>query len=220
MQSEEVLARRAEIGRERRARTRSGIIQAVIKVIAEKGEESATAQDFIDEAGVSRGTFYNYFDAKKSVLAAVADDLMDGLNAQILEETNSIADGDERLAWILHRVLDRAGDEPEWATALLVVLWRNAPGVVGETTMGYLQADLQLGHDQGHFSRPDSTVATSLIFGSMMFGMRAVLDGRYNAEQKRLLVSQLLVALGAQQQRAASVSESTQRRCQEVAIQR
>ena len=214
MQREVDLVRRAEIGRERRARTRSAIIQAAIEVIAEKGEESVTTQDFMDRAGVSRGTFYNYFDAKTSVLSAIADDLMDSLNAQIIEESQDIENADERLAWILHRVLERAEKDPTWANALLVAVWRNAPNIVGETTMGYLLADLNLGRDQGLFSVMDDTVSASIIFGSMMFGMRAVLDQQYGAEQRRQLVSQILVALGAQQRRAEIVSESIHKRCQ------
>lgn len=217
MQREVDLARRAEIGRERRARTRTAIIRAAIDVIAEKGEDAATTQDFMEKAGVSRGTFYNTFDAKKGVLTAVADHLMDSLNAQIIRESEDIENADERLAWILHRVLEGASRDPNWAHALLVAVWRNAPNVVGETTMGYLLADLNLGRDQGFFAPMDDAVSASIIFGSMLFGMRAVLDRQYGSEQKRLLVSQVLVALGDQQLRASKVSESIQLRCQVIA---
>ena len=65
------LERRAEIGRERRERTRGKLIAAAARVIAARGEDNARIDDFITEAGVARGTFYNYFLTREELIEAV-----------------------------------------------------------------------------------------------------------------------------------------------------
>jgi len=53
--------RRAEIGLEKRKRTRVELIAAAFRVFADKGFEAPVIDDFIIASGLSRGTFYNYF---------------------------------------------------------------------------------------------------------------------------------------------------------------
>jgi AcrR family transcriptional regulator len=57
--------RRAEIGRERRARMRGRLLEAAARVMADQGSDSATIDTFIRAAGVARGTFYNHFKTRE-----------------------------------------------------------------------------------------------------------------------------------------------------------
>lgn len=52
------------------------IINASIKVFAEKGFNKATVQGIVREAGISRGTFYLYYKNKKEVLFQLLDNFM------------------------------------------------------------------------------------------------------------------------------------------------
>ena len=52
---------------------RSQLVDAAIKVFAQKGYRSAAITDIIEAAGVARGTFYLYFDSKLAVFHAVMD---------------------------------------------------------------------------------------------------------------------------------------------------
>lgn len=45
------------------------------RVFARKGYHQASVDDVIHEAGVARGTFYNYFDGKRAVFQEVLEDL-------------------------------------------------------------------------------------------------------------------------------------------------
>lgn len=49
------------------------IIQACIKLFSEKGFVETSIQEIIEEAKISKGTFYNYFPSKKDCLIAILD---------------------------------------------------------------------------------------------------------------------------------------------------
>jgi AcrR family transcriptional regulator len=65
--------------------TRERIIEGATALFAEVGVVDATVQDVLDRAHVSRRTFYQYFDGKEDVLAAVYDRWVDGLVAVVAE---------------------------------------------------------------------------------------------------------------------------------------
>ena len=53
--------RRAEIGREKRARTRSRLVAAAKSLFARSAVEAVTVDEVEKEAGVAKGTFYFHF---------------------------------------------------------------------------------------------------------------------------------------------------------------
>jgi AcrR family transcriptional regulator len=52
-------------------------------VFAEKGYHQASISDIIKRAGVARGTFYLYFESKRSVFDQLLDDLFELLNGRV-----------------------------------------------------------------------------------------------------------------------------------------
>ena len=56
------LARRAQIGRDRRARTRAELIRAARTLYAARTFDSVTVDDVVSAARVAKGTFYVHFD--------------------------------------------------------------------------------------------------------------------------------------------------------------
>ena len=65
------LARRAEIGREKRARTRAQIVEAGAMLLAERPPEALTVDAVVEAAGVAKGTFYYHFQSIDELAAAV-----------------------------------------------------------------------------------------------------------------------------------------------------
>lgn len=49
------------------------VILASLKLFAKKGFHSTSIQDILDEAHISKGTFYNYFSSKKDCLVAILE---------------------------------------------------------------------------------------------------------------------------------------------------
>ena len=56
---------------------RSSLLRAARTVFCQKGYHAAGVSDIVAEAGVARGTFYNYFESKRAIFQAVLLMLMD-----------------------------------------------------------------------------------------------------------------------------------------------
>ncbi len=52
----------------RTARTRTGLADALVSLVLEKGYEAVTVQDILDRANVGRSTFYTHFKSKEELL--------------------------------------------------------------------------------------------------------------------------------------------------------
>ena len=70
------LARRAQIGQEKRARTRAALVAAAKSLFALRSIESVTIDEIVAEAGLAKGTFYTHFEDLDALTAAVADELL------------------------------------------------------------------------------------------------------------------------------------------------
>ena len=66
---------RPRVAAERRARMRRKLVESALFVFAEKGVDASVIEDVIAAAGVSRGTFYNYFRTNAELLAAAINEL-------------------------------------------------------------------------------------------------------------------------------------------------
>jgi len=68
---------------QKKARTRSDLIDAAYDLIREHGMAAVTAEAVSDRAGVSRRTFFNYFPSVESVLVEGAGDFFTALGARL-----------------------------------------------------------------------------------------------------------------------------------------
>ncbi|MEY4756642.1 MAG: hypothetical protein RJA34_1540, partial [Pseudomonadota bacterium] len=62
---------RSRVAADKRERMRARLIEAAMEVFATQGVEATVIEDVIAQAGVSRGTFYNYFRTTEAVMSAV-----------------------------------------------------------------------------------------------------------------------------------------------------
>ena len=77
------LARRAEIGRERRAQTRSQILEAGAKLLSERHAAALTVDAVVEAAGVAKGTFYYHFQSMDDLVAAVGEKLAESFDEML-----------------------------------------------------------------------------------------------------------------------------------------
>ena len=89
-----------------------------MRVFARKGYQNAVVEEVADEAGVSKGTIYTYFDRKEELLGAVFDGLMEEMRAR----ESAILDSDlpplEKIRGMLQAFLEISGRE-EYARVML-----------------------------------------------------------------------------------------------------
>ena len=63
--------------RQKKDAKRTALMQAAVRVFAEKGYQSATIRDIVDEADVAVGTFYFYFPDKETLFIYLYDETAD-----------------------------------------------------------------------------------------------------------------------------------------------
>ena len=92
------LARRAQIGRDRSARTRAELVVAARGLYAARPFDQVTVDDVVAAAGVAKGTFYVHFDSLDDLQILVADDLAREFDELLQPRRLALDDPIERIA--------------------------------------------------------------------------------------------------------------------------
>jgi TetR/AcrR family transcriptional regulator, repressor for uid operon len=87
------------------------LIDAAWRCAAVRGFGDLTVDDVCEEAGVSKGAFYGYFEHKQQLLLALLEDDAATLDEELERITESSASGVQRLRRFAHAMLVR-GDDP------------------------------------------------------------------------------------------------------------
>ena len=140
---------RSRNARMRRERMRARLIEAALFVSAEHGPDGASIDEVAVAAGVSRGSFYNYFFTLPELLQASSHELGVELIALVLAEIAPVTDPAERLARGFLLLIDAGRKFPlvaRFAARMAAVAL--APGSVAHSVLPPL---LQAGMDTGRF---------------------------------------------------------------------
>ena len=169
------LEARAQAGERKRERTRAALLEAAMRVIAERGPHAATIEQFTAEAGVSRGTFYNYFPTIDDLVMALMDDLVIGLDHQIEATMTEVADPAERMAHACIVFIQKGIDDPLWGWVYLKLDSTSVAYV--EQARERFRIEFERGVAAGRFTAPSLPAAYGLCAGSVRMAVRAVLTG-------------------------------------------
>ncbi|HEY6100982.1 MAG TPA: helix-turn-helix domain-containing protein, partial [Anaeromyxobacter sp.] len=137
---------RTRVGRQRSARTASRIVQAALRVFAERGPDAPVIDEFVQAAGVARGTFYNHFESVEELLQATSAWTTREVVADIAAAMAGLEGPTLRLGVGLRLFFARALRDPVWCRFVARV-WN----VGGLELPG---RDLEAGIQQGHFRVP------------------------------------------------------------------
>ena len=99
---------------------RAKLLEAMVRVVAEKGYEAATVADAVRLARVSRGTFYELFESKEACLAAAYRLGAEVLEARVRDAVRGAADWREELRLGLRAYLQTLDEEPLFARVYLL----------------------------------------------------------------------------------------------------
>ena len=177
-----------------RERTRALLLDAAVRVFARKGAGAAAIHEITAEAGLANGTFYNYFRSREELLAAASLRLAHHFDVRIATSREPVADPAERVAIGCRRFVLQALHDPAWGGALLRV-WASSRVLSAGATAGLL-VDLRAGRRRGRFVLPSEHAAVDLVQGTVLAGMRTVLEGRAAAEHAASVAFLVLRGLG------------------------
>lgn len=188
----------------KRERTRRQLVDAAIRVFAEKGVANASIQEIALVAGVANGTFYNHFPTREAVIEAVAVHLAQGLSDRIDESCDHITDAAERMAIGNRRYVGLAIEHPDWARMMMDVVL-TSPDLI-EVTAAFARKDLLLGIRQGRFRVPNQQAAMNAIIGTCIGAMRMAILGQAPKNHAQATATVVLRALGMAFDEAAEIA--------------
>jgi AcrR family transcriptional regulator len=188
---------RTRVGRERRARTEARILAAAMRVFAEKGPDASRIDDFVQAAGISRGTFYNHFQSVDQLLAATSEWTTRGV-LEAIEGALPVADGPGlRLGLGLRLFLAHAQADRVWCRFVSRV-WKLG-GVELPTR------DLEEGVRLGVFRAVSVHAQRDLLFGGLREALIRIGDGDAPPDYGAHVTELTLQALGTDPRRIAAV---------------
>jgi len=177
MSSLEARPRRSRAAQARRERTRTLILAAAMRAFTAKSRYVLVIDDFIRAAGISRGTFYNYFPSVDALFEATSQWLEDDLIDSIETELAALSDPVERLTTGVRLWLKKAERDRGWCA---FVAQNDRRGDRVEASLG---GDLRNGLAQGSFRFANLEAARDLVVGTLREAMvrmaRGCISSRY-----------------------------------------
>jgi AcrR family transcriptional regulator len=189
------LARRAEIGRERRARTRAQIVEAAAVLLAERPPEALTVDAVVEAAGVAKGTFYYHFLSMEELAAAVGEKLGESFDELLAPARLGLRDPIARISFALTEFLKKAIADPVWAR--LVVQSAQAPTEFARSVRENLKTDLTEAKAEGRLTVQDLELAADIVFGIWLQVTRGTLQRRAAPDLADRALDAVLRAIGA-----------------------
>jgi AcrR family transcriptional regulator len=195
--------RRAEIGREKRARTRAQLVAAACSLFARQAVESVTVDDVVKEAGVAKGTFYVHFDGLEGLNAAVAEELVRSFDELLQPGRVSLTEPALRIGFGSLSFIDKALDDPRWARLVARMAAAGTNG--GEIARLHLFEDLQQFSTRFPVGEASAELNVEIVVGIMLQLLRAIGEGRLRSLDREAAVSAILRAIGLNARQAKTV---------------
>jgi AcrR family transcriptional regulator len=195
--------RRAQIGQEKRAKTRAQLISAATSLFAKRAVESVTVDDIVNEARVAKGTFYVHFDDLNALTVAVADELVRTFDELLQPQRLSMPDPLMRVAFACNGFFEKALEDPSWAAVVARMAW-SFP-TVGRVARSRLLVDLKLALKE--VPQQDSSLELNLevVLGIVLQVLAAIGQRRLSSRDRQAAVGSILRAIGADSRRVGSM---------------
>ncbi len=197
---------RPRVAAERRARMHRKLVESALLVFAETGVDASVIEDVIAAAGVSRGTFYNYFRTNAELLAAAIDELGNEVVDVIESRVKAMPSPAARLITGLRLYMDTARRFPLFARFIA----RAGPQAIGPDNLIYKYIPIHIaeGIEAGEFVDAPVRVGLDMVVGAGLVAVARISAGRADDAYLGALMSALTRSLGLEKNRAeALVSE-------------
>ena len=191
-------------GHKKKARTRQQLLDAALDVLAEQGEQFNVV-DVAARAGVSHGTFYNYFSDREELVAALVPVLVEAFASRAATEVDE-PDPAARFAVITARALAVAAEAPDLVRVALR-LEGVQRALVADGPLAYLREDLDVGAAAGRFHGPIDDATLDVVLGALLLAARRIVDGDAGLDHRRSVIARLLAALGVDRDEAEALAD-------------
>ena len=191
-------------GHKKRERTRRGLVDAALRLVARKEVGEIALLDVASEAAVSNGTIYNYFRTRDEVLEAVGIAMASEFSDAISALSSGVHCGAQRLSIGVRMFICRAAYDHQWANALLRII--HSDQAMRSRLAAHVLGDLREGLRAGTFAYEDEGIALDLVVSCTTGAMRSVVEGRAVVEHDQRVAEMILKALGVTPARAKKIA--------------
>jgi AcrR family transcriptional regulator len=191
-------------GHKKKERTFNQILNAAHRVFIRKGVDLTAISDIRDEAGISQGTFYNYFRTKQDVLAELGARVTQYHKEKIFAISDRYDDPAERFAVFAKLWLDLARHAPD--TAGIVAQAGDRMIALNRQMDLHLMAYLESGVESGRFEVSADQTTLDIVRSLGFSGIRLVLNGDTDSSFDTAFVALFLRALGLPSQEAEEIA--------------
>jgi AcrR family transcriptional regulator len=167
-------AAREPRGERRKRETRSRLLEAALRLMAEKGMEGVAINEITQAADVGFGSFYNHFESKEAIYAALLDWGFEEFGATLSHLVRDLADPAEIISVCIRHTLLRAGREPSWGY-FLVREGFSAKGLDRGLGLRMLR-DIETGVETKRFPVDDILMMCTAAGGTVLTAISVVLQ--------------------------------------------
>jgi AcrR family transcriptional regulator len=197
------MTRRAEIGAEKRIRTRNALLAVARELFGHEGGKSTRIEEICEGAGVARGTFYNYFPGIDAVQEALFEELSRDFDEAIHLVFPELESATERTAAAIRYYIGRARHDPRWGWGM--VNTGMGTGLLTNEIAERVEATIQEGMDSGEFDIGVAIAGRDLLLGTGLAATITLLKGEAPPNYPELTAARLLMALGVNETQANAV---------------
>jgi AcrR family transcriptional regulator len=161
-------------GARRKRETRARLLEAALRLMAEKGAEGVAINEITEAADVGFGSFYNHFESKDAIYAALVDWVFEDFADTLDRCAADLSDPAEVISVSVRHTLLRARREPVWGQFLIRegLSARALSQGLGQR----LLRDVQKGAAAGRFGVADPLMSVLSVGGTVLAAIAADLQ--------------------------------------------
>lgn len=186
--------RRAEIGRERKARTRARILAVTFDIFGRENGLYARVEEVCEAAGITRQTFYNHFSGMDDLREALTWEVSHDFLVRVTAVLETMPDAAQRTACAIRYYLERGRLDCRWAWSIVNL---SANGVVfGSETFAQARSTVADGIATGVFTVADEQIGRDLVMGATLSALFTQLRDDCGTDYSSHVARAVLIGLG------------------------
>ena len=165
---------RSRVAKEKRDAMHTRLLEATMVVFANKSKVTPSIELVVQQAGVSRGTFYKHFSTLDEALVATGQYLTDEMTVGMFPIYDAVEDAIDRVSTGMRLYLTRAALDNKWAAFVSRAELMPSHSLL----LQHLASDLNRGESAKEFSLVSPVAARDLVTGLTFEAMKGFVLGR------------------------------------------
>jgi len=196
---------RTRVAAVRREKMRARLLESALNIIAKDGLHAMTIDRLTVHAGVSRGTFYKYYDAPEAVIRELAVGISNELIQLAEPLVQQITDPVARIATGVRALMKTCAAYPVLGHCLIKLDWSDINQQ--HLMFNYVKRDLDEAQRTGQFKAMHAELALCLVGVSAISGLQVMMNSAAEPDLPEQTAMAVMRALGMENEMARRLVE-------------